>query len=245
MAPCVNRRSVWERSTHKGPKHGSMSDPDGGRLRSMAAGGLGRDYVAVMQTTESRQGDNLLSPQRHRHCHSTNGRVFPKSEMRPVLVVITNVIFEQSPQVPLIENDHVVEQVSTYAPDPALRHPVLPRTAKGGAHGLSAIVFHRRNDIGTEFRITIEDEKSGWWFETPSFAQLEDDPEGIRLPSYAAVQDLPPVVTNDKEAIQNAECECGHGKKVHRCNGLAMVSQECQPALGDIWRSRRSPERSE
>ena len=45
---------------------------------------------------------------------------------------------------------------------------------------------------------------------------------------------------NDKEAIQNAECECGHGKKVHRCNGLAMVSQECQPALRDIWRSRRS-----
>jgi hypothetical protein len=132
--------------------------------------------------------------------------------------------------VPLIENDHVVEQVSTYAPDPALRHPVLPRTAKGGAHRLSAIVFHGRNDIGTEFRITIEDEKSGWWFETPSFAQLQDDPEGIRLPSYAAVQDLPPVVTNDKEAIQNAECECGHGKKVHRRNGLAMVSQECQPA---------------
>src|ERR1019366_7317109 len=43
-----------------------MSHPDGGRLRSMAVGGLGRDCVAVMQTTESRQGDNLLSPQRHR-----------------------------------------------------------------------------------------------------------------------------------------------------------------------------------
>jgi hypothetical protein len=28
----------------------------------MAVGGLGRDCVAVMQTTESRQGDNLLSP---------------------------------------------------------------------------------------------------------------------------------------------------------------------------------------
>ena len=27
----------------------------------MAVGGLGRDCVAVMQTTESRQGDNLLS----------------------------------------------------------------------------------------------------------------------------------------------------------------------------------------
>src|ERR1019366_636307 len=120
--------------------------------------------------------------------------VFPKSEMRPVLVVITNVIFEQLPQVSLIENDHVVEQVSTYAPDPALRHPVLPRTAKGGAHGLSARVFHCRKDIGTEFRITIEDEESVGSFETPIFAQLQDDPEGIRLPSYVAVQDLPPVV---------------------------------------------------
>ena len=197
-----------------------------------------------MQTTESRQGDNLLSPRRHGRCDSIPRSVLPKSEVSPVLVVITNVLSQQPSQVPLIENDHVVEQVSTYAPDLALRHPVLPRTAKGGAHRLSAIVFHRRNDIGTEFRITIEDEKSGWWFETPSFAQLQDDPEGIRLPSYAAVQDLPPVVTNDKEAIQNAECECGHGKKVHRRNGLAMVSQECRPALGDIWRSRRSPKPS-
>jgi hypothetical protein len=32
----------------------------------MAVGGLGRDCATVMQTTESRQGDNLLSPQRHR-----------------------------------------------------------------------------------------------------------------------------------------------------------------------------------
>ena len=179
----------------------------------MAAGGLGRDCVAVMQTTESRQGDNLLSPQRHRHCHSTNGRVFPKSEMRPVLVVITNVIFEQSPQVPLIENDHVVEQVSTYAPDPALRHPVLPRTAKGGAHGLSAILFHCRNDIGTEFRITIEDKESVWWCETPSLAQLQDDPEGIRLPSYVAVQDLPPVVLMTKKQYRMPNVNVGTAKK--------------------------------
>jgi len=40
---------------------------------------LGRDGVAVMQPTQSRQGDNLLSPQRHRLRHSTNGSVFAPS----------------------------------------------------------------------------------------------------------------------------------------------------------------------
>ena len=46
-------RSEWERSTHKGPKHGSMSDADGGRLKSMAAGGFRpRDPIARLTFRE-------------------------------------------------------------------------------------------------------------------------------------------------------------------------------------------------
>jgi hypothetical protein len=35
----------------------------------------------------------------------------------------------------------------------------------------------------------------------------------------------------DEEAVQDAKSECRHGKEVHRCDGFAMVAQECRPSL--------------
>lgn len=80
--------------------------------------------------------------------------------MRSVLVVITNVVFQQPSQVPPIENNHVVQKLSTYAADPALGHPVLLRTAECSAHRLGAHRLYSRNDIGTEFRVAIADQET-------------------------------------------------------------------------------------
>ena len=63
--------------------------------------------------------------------------VLPKSKMRPVLVVKTDILFQQPSQVPLIENDHVIEQVPPHTANPSLRNSILPRTAEGSAHRLS------------------------------------------------------------------------------------------------------------
>src|ERR1700739_3723695 len=45
-------------------------------------------------------------------------------------------------------------------------------------------------------------------------------------------------MTDDKEAIQNAEGEGGHREKVHRSDCLTMIPEERQPAFGGIWISR-------
>lgn|ERR1019366_9489559 len=50
--------------------------------------------------------------------------------MRPVLVLVTNVVLRQSSHVPLIENDHVIQELAPHTADPALSHAVLPRTAE-------------------------------------------------------------------------------------------------------------------
>lgn len=51
--------------------------------------------------------------------------------------------------------------------------------------------------------------------------------QSTRVPCDIEAQNLPPLVTNDKEAIQDAEGDRRHGEEVHSCNRLAMVSQEC------------------
>jgi hypothetical protein len=58
------------------------------------------------------------------------------------------------------------------------------------------------------------------------------------------MQDLPPVVADDEKAVQNTQRERWDGEEIHCRNGLAMVSEERQPALHGIWISRSSPDPS-
>ena len=47
-----------------------------------------------------------------------------KSEMRPVLMMVTNVLREQSLQMAFIQCNHVVQEVSSAASHPALRDAI-------------------------------------------------------------------------------------------------------------------------
>jgi hypothetical protein len=78
----------------------------------------------------------------------------------------------------------------------------------------------------------------------PCLSHLLHDPESMRISCHVETQNLSPVVTYDKEAIQNAKRERRYREEVHGCNCLAMVPEECQPAFGGVWSSRDSPKPS-
>src|ERR1035437_6307001 len=61
----------------------------------------------------------------------------------------------------------------------------------------------------------------------------------VRMPSSIAVQDSPPVMGNDEEAIQDTEGQSRHGEKVHRRDRFSVVGQEYRPALCRLRVSRR------
>jgi hypothetical protein len=46
------------------------------------------------------------------------------------------------------------------------------------------------------------------------------------------VQDAPPIMADDEEAVENAKGNRWHSKEIHGCNGFSMVSKKGQPALG-------------
>ena len=115
-------------------------------------------------------------------------------------MVIVDVVFQQSSQVPLVQNDHVVEQIATHTSDPTLGDAVLPGTAKSSPDRFCAVLFDGRDDVSRELGIAVEAQKPGWRFVPPSFAQLQYDPQGIWLTGHIAVQNLPPIVADDEEA---------------------------------------------
>jgi hypothetical protein len=62
-----------------------------------------------MQAAESRPRDDLTAAGRRKRYCSAAGGVLPESKMSPVFVIVANVIFHQPPQMPLVQNNDVVQ----------------------------------------------------------------------------------------------------------------------------------------
>src|SRR5258708_11814367 len=93
--------------------------------------GLGRSIVTMVQPAESREGLNLAFISRANFCSATCWRVLRESKMGPVLMVIEQVRRHQTFEMPLVQDDHVVKQVSSATSHPTLSNTVLPPTATG------------------------------------------------------------------------------------------------------------------
>jgi hypothetical protein len=84
----------------------------------------------MVQAVESGERENLAARQRAHCCRPTFWRILRESEVSPIFMVVTNIVEKQPLEVLLIQYDHVVQQISSATPDPALCHTVLPRAAK-------------------------------------------------------------------------------------------------------------------
>ena len=58
----------------------------------------------------------------------------PESQMRPVFVIVADVLGEQALQMAIIERDDVIQQIAAATLDPTFRHAILPGTFKRGPH---------------------------------------------------------------------------------------------------------------
>ena len=95
------------------------------RLR-IAIDDLSCQMVSMMQTTQPRHRDNLLAGvQTYRFPASRS--LFVQAEMGSVVVMITDVVGHQASQMPLVEHDHVVEQIAATTAHEPFRYTVLPR----------------------------------------------------------------------------------------------------------------------
>jgi hypothetical protein len=87
--------------------------------------GLGRSIVTMVQPAES-----FLRKDHTRICGTNPAARCPllKSEMGAVLMMVTNILGEQSLQMRLIQRNNVVQQVFSAASHPPLCDAVLPGT---------------------------------------------------------------------------------------------------------------------
>src|ERR1019366_5007849 len=79
--------------------------------------------IAVMQPAHALLADHCALFQR---ACPTSRRLLVQPQVRSVVVIIGNVLGEESLQMTLIQRDYVVEQVAAAASDPTLGNTILP-----------------------------------------------------------------------------------------------------------------------
>src|ERR1035438_1928442 len=85
--------------------------------------------IAVMQPAHAPLANHCALFQRA--CPASR-RLLVQPEVGSVVVIIGNVLGEESFQMSLIQRDHVVEQVAAAASDPTFGDPILPGTPNRG-----------------------------------------------------------------------------------------------------------------
>jgi hypothetical protein len=161
------------------------------------------------------------------HLHlSTSGRSLRQREMRSILMVVADVLFHEAFQVPLIENNHMIEQISSTAADPAFRDAILPRASETGSFGFDAEALHGSGDIFIEIRGPVENQIPRRGIVGECFPQLLCDPSATRTVGDSPMKNAPPVMRNNEEAVQHTKGQRRHGEKVHRGDDFTMIAQK-------------------
>ena len=78
----------------------------------------------------------------------------------------------------------------------------------------------------------IEEQESGNRLVRKGFSELLHDPTAGGMPSNVEVNNLPLVVANNKEAIQQLERDRWDGEEIHGSDRFAMITKKGQLAPG-------------
>jgi hypothetical protein len=92
----------------------------------------GSSVVAMVQAAESRLRNHSAPIDR---ANSASRSLLAQPEVSAVLVVVADVVGQDSPEMALVERNDVVQQITPAALYPSLRSSVLPGTLAGCPHG--------------------------------------------------------------------------------------------------------------
>ena len=193
--------------------------------------------VTMMKSAEPWRGDELGSLCAFRSFPGSRC-LLVQTKVRPILVVVMNVLIHKAFQMPLIHNDHMVEQFAAAVSDPAFCDTVLPRTAEAGPFRLNAEALHCIDHFRIKAGTTIKDQVARRRIIGKCFTQLLNHPCAGWMSGYVEVQNAAPVMRDDEEAVEYAEGERRQGKEIHCGNCFAVIAQKCNPSLRGLGISR-------
>lgn len=146
--------AVWEVDDYPG-----STEADTRSLRPETSGmGASRRLspdVSMMKPTNSWHRNQMRTPVWLCDSRPHRGSVPSKTIVRTIFVVIGDVILDQTAQVTLVEDNHVIQHFSATTPDPSFRNSVLPWTTKARSRRFQTAGRQEIPHLRAEFCISI------------------------------------------------------------------------------------------
>src|SRR5712664_2884748 len=166
------------------------------------------------------------------------GVPFPSPRCVRSLVVVANILREETFQVAFVNCNDVIQEITAATPYPTLCDSILPRTFERGADWTHAQGSNRRGHFQSVLGITIKDDEPRGGSKWKCFSLLLDDPQACRMLCDIEVQDAPTIVTDDEKTIEHAEGDRRNSEEVHRGNRFPVIMEKGKPAFGWLRISR-------
>lgn len=207
---------------------------------TLRRGSLGGQIVAMMLTAQPWHCYHPTTRPGVTHRFTIGRRSLRQREMRPVFVVVADVLVIRRFRFRSLRTSTWSSRSRRQLPTP-LGNAILPRTSEAGLLRLNAEVSHGVDNFAIELRAAIKDQVVWRRVIREGFPQLLNDPGACRMLRYVAMEDTPPVMRNDEEAVEHTEGERRHGEEVHGGDSFTVVAQKGRPALCRLRTPRRFP----
>jgi len=146
-------------------------------------------------------------------------------------VEIRDVFAEHAGQMPLAEDEDVVQALTAHAPQEPLAGGIRPRRARGRAQDADAAARGDLRERGPEFAVVVADQVPRALVERRGLAQLLGDPGIRRVARRAHVDDPPRGQLNHTERVQRAEEQVGDRQEIAGPDLVGVVAEEGRPRL--------------
>lgn len=162
--------------------------------------------------------------------------------MGAIGVVVTEIVLDETAQVSLVEDEHVIQKISATASDPALGHSILPRAGGGYAFGSQAAGGKQIGGLLTKLAVAIQNR-------VPVRTRVREClPELLRYPGAARVfrdiemENLASAVFDNEEAVQHTKSQSRDGEEVHGRDDVSVIAEESRPELAGVVGRRPVPD---
>ena len=208
---------------------------DSPRRGEMVAVGRGRPglrrppHVSMMQATDfgNRHDHAKLRPVDRPDVW----RILLEREVSSCTVIVGEVACQDAAQVPLAQNENMVQTLATYRANEPLREGILPR-AVGGRENLSDLhALHSVPEGVAVELVAIAEEIGGRGVVREGVHDLLGRPGGGGMLGQVKVEDAPALVGEHDQDEEDAQASGGNGKEIDRDEVADMVSEEGAPGL--------------
>jgi len=191
----------------------------------------GGKIVAMIKSADSgHENDSSIFTGIHFRDASSR-RSFIQCQIRPVFVVVADILFQKSSQVTLVQHDDMIEQVPAAIANPAFCDAVLPRASEAGPFWLKTKRLGCFDYFGVEVRGYVKDQILRGRVIGEYFTQLLCDPCARWMAGDLPMHNSSLVMRDYEQTVQHSEGQGWHGEKVHRSNNFPMIAKEGRPTF--------------